>query len=221
MRSLDVAATYATHYNKTEVKNKNLTDPHALWAAGKWNKDAFLKTVTNSPQGSGTNKRYGFMFENWNAENWIFLNGGSVLSPDAKKVLLDQPAAYEGLQFAADLVDKYGVAPDPTTLVGRPPYDLFVTGVARSYLVGNWFVSNFINSITSFEYANAGPPSLATNKEKIEIVSWSVTSKAKNPAAAWEWAKFATGQRGLEIMAAVNIPTRKSAIGLFGKDYAT
>ena len=44
------------------------------------------------------------VYETWNSENWIFFNGGKVLASDGKTVLVDKPAAYDGIQFAADLV---------------------------------------------------------------------------------------------------------------------
>src|SRR5262245_51258980 len=52
---------------------------------------------------NGTISRYGTTLTQWAAMVWS--NGGELLSADGKQTLLDEPAAAEGVQFAADMVN--------------------------------------------------------------------------------------------------------------------
>lgn len=205
------AESYGINYNRTAFEEKGLPDPRELWDKGEWTADAFLEASQALTEGSGANKKFGFVYETWNSENWIFFNGGRVLSDDGTQVLIDQPAAYEGLQFAADLVNVHKVSPNPAELAGRPPVELFQQGIARMYMLGGWFIANFATGIKDFEYMTAGPPVLKEKTSKMEISGYGITKQSKNPEAAWEFIKFITGPEGQRIWSIVGQPTRKSS----------
>jgi multiple sugar transport system substrate-binding protein len=206
--------SYAIHYDASAFKAKGLPDPRKQWQQGTWTKDAFLKAAQALTEGSGPRKKFGFLYETWNSENWIFFNGGKVLAPDGKTVLVDKPAAYNGIQFAADLVTKYKVAPNAAELAGRAPYALFPQGVARMYLAGGWFIANFASTIKDFDYATTGPPIMKPGLKtaKMEISGYAITRQSKNKEAAWEYVKFITGREGQKIWSVVGMPSRNSAI---------
>jgi multiple sugar transport system substrate-binding protein len=208
--------SYGLYYNKTAFKEKGLPDPRGQWQAGKWTKAAFLKAATALTEGSGATKKFGFIFDTWNSENWPFINGGRILGNDLKTVLVDKPAAYGGYQFAADLVNKYHVAPTPSELASRPPFQLFSQGVVRMYLAGGWFIANY-SQIKDFEWSTTGTPSLRTGLQtsKYEVSGYAITKDSKNPEAAWEYIKFISGRKGQGIWSVVGLPTRTTALGDF------
>lgn len=208
--------SYGINYNATAFAEKGLADPRELWDKGEWTQEAFLESAKALTEGEGPTRKFGALFETWNSENWIFFNGGKVLEDDLVTVSLDQPAAYGGLQFAADLVNVHHVAPNPAEIAGRPPTELFQNGVCAMYMLGGWYIANFANDITGFEYRTAGPPIGPGGKtSKLEISGYAITKSSKDPQAAWEFIKFVTGPMGQEIWSPVGTPTRRSNLATF------
>ena len=206
---------YGIHYNSDLFKGKGLPDPRALESQGKWTKAAFLEAAQALTSGSGAGKKYGFLYETWNSENWIFFNRGAVLAPTGKAVLVDRPAAVNALQFAADLTDKYGVSPNAQQLAGRTPQQLFLGGTCAMFLTGGWGIADL--SKAPFKYGTVGPPIFTGNQpiSKMEISGYAITKQSKNQEAAWEYIKFITGPVGQSIWTVTGMPSRQSVINQF------
>jgi multiple sugar transport system substrate-binding protein len=208
--------SYGINYNATAFKDKGLPDPREQWANGEWTQDAFLTAAKALTEGEGPDKRFGFLYETWNSENWIFFQGGKVLADDLQSVLIDQDPAIAGLQYAADLVNVHGVAPNAAELAGRPPVDLFQNGIARMYLLGGWYISNFVNGIKDFEYQTVGAPIGPGGKtSKLEISGYAITKDSPNPELAWEFIKYITGPAGQRTWSEVGTPTRQGNLSEF------
>jgi multiple sugar transport system substrate-binding protein len=211
------AETYGINYNRTAFQEAGLPDPREQWEAGEWTLEAVLEAAKALTTGEGVDKKYGFLHETWNSENWIFYNGGKVLEDDLKTVLIDQPEAYGGLQWAADLANVHGVAPNPLQYTAeRGPYPQFVDGTGRMYMIGGWYIANFVDTIKDFEYFTAGPPIGPGGKtSKVEISSYVILKDSPSPDVAWEFIKFITGPVGQEIWSVVGTPTRQSNLDKF------
>jgi multiple sugar transport system substrate-binding protein len=208
--------SYGINYNATAFAEKGLPDPREQWDAGEWNQEAFLAAAQALTEGEGADKKFGFLYETWNSENWIFFEGGKVLDNDLVTVRIDEDPAIAGLQYAADLVNVHKVAPNPAELAGRPPVDLFQTGIARMYMLGGWYIANFVNGITDFEYKTVGAPIGPGGKtSKLEISGYAITKDSKNPEAAWEFIKYITGPEGQKTWSEVGMPTRNSNLTEF------
>ena len=207
---------YGLYYNKTAFKQKGLPDPRQQWEAGTWTKDAFLHAAQALTEGSGANAKFGFIFDTWNSENWPFFNNGEIIAKDLKTVLIDKPAAYGGYQFASDLANKYHVAPTPTQLGSRPPFQLFTDGIVSMYLAGGWFIANY-SQIKDFQWSTTGTPNLVKGLKtsKYEISGYAITKASKNPEAAWEYIKFISSRQGQAIWSVVGTPTRLTALADF------
>jgi len=206
---------YGIHYNSDLFKAKGLPDPRTLENQGKWTKAAFLKAAQALTSGSGAGKKFGFLYETWNSENWIFFNNGAVLAPDGKTVLVDKPAAVNALQFAADLTNKYGVSPNPQELAGRTPQQLFLDGTCAMFLTGGWGIADL--SKAPFNYNTVGAPRFAGSKpvSKMEISGYAITKASRNKEAAWEYIKFITGPVAQSIWTVTGMPSRQSVIKQF------
>jgi multiple sugar transport system substrate-binding protein len=211
------AETYGINYNRTAFEQAGLPDPREQWDAGEWTMDALLQAAQALTEGEGVERKYGFLHETWNSENWIFFNGGKVLDDDLRTVLIDEPAAYEGLQFAADLTLVHGVAPQPLQYTAeRGPIAQFQDGTGRMYMLGGWYIANFVNDITDFEYMTAGPPiGPGGRTSKVEISGYVILRDSPNPEIAWEFIKFITGPIGQRIWSVVATPTRQSSLDEF------
>jgi multiple sugar transport system substrate-binding protein len=211
------AETYGINYNRTAFADAGLPDPREQWDAGEWTYDAVLEAAKALTTGEGVDKKWGFLHEVWNSENWIFYGGGKVLEDDLMTVRIDEPASYEGLQWAADLTNVHGVAPQPLQYTPeRGPIHQFQDGTGRMYMLGGWYIANFVNDITDFEYFTAGPPIGPGGKtSKVEISSYVILKDSPNPDVAWEFIKFITGPIGQEIWSVVATPTRQANLDKF------
>ena len=79
-----------------------------------WGREEYLsaaRRMTADLDGDGLLDQWGCSVDYW-WQSYVYQNGGAVLSDDRGKCLLYQPAAYEGLQFMSDLVNKYHVSPN-------------------------------------------------------------------------------------------------------------
>jgi multiple sugar transport system substrate-binding protein len=207
--------SYGINYNRTAFQEAGLPDPRELWDRGEWTNEAFLEAAQALTTGEGPARKWGFLFEGWHSENWIFFNGGTVLEDDLRTVRVDEPAAYQGLQFAADLVNVHNVAPNPDT-PGFNPIAQFQAGNGAMYMLGGWYIANFANEIGDFEYMTAGPPIGAAGKtSKIEISGYAIAKESQNPEAAWEFIKYITGPHGQETWSVVGMPTRQRNLEKF------
>ncbi len=208
--------SYGINYNATAFQEKGLPDPREQWDAGEWTQDAFLAAAKALTEGEGPEKKFGFLYETWNSENWIFFQGGKVLDDDLTTVRIDEDPAIAGLRYAADLVNVHGVAPNAAELAGRPPVDLFQNGIARMYMLGGWYIANFVEGIKDWEYKTVGAPIGPGGKtSKLEISGYAITKDSKNPEAAWEFIKYITGPAGQKTWSTVGTPTRNSSLADF------
>jgi multiple sugar transport system substrate-binding protein len=115
------------YYNPEAFARAKVAVPRAGWT---W--DNFLRTAQLMTIDKNGRNRLDANFDENNVVQWgfrqrkfpfewvyrLWQNGGDVLSPDGKTAtgFLDSPASLEAIQFMADLVLKYKVAPRPSTL---------------------------------------------------------------------------------------------------------
>jgi multiple sugar transport system substrate-binding protein len=93
------------------------------------------------PDGS----QYGVCFASVNVQSfrvwygWIYQNGGQFISDDNTQIVVDSPENAEALQFAVDLVNKYGVAPQGE----QDPDTDFQNGKCALHFQGPWWINGF------------------------------------------------------------------------------
>lgn len=98
------------------------------------------------------NNVYGVCFASTNVQNfrvwygWLWQNDAKFISDDNTKILVNNPAAAETLQFASDLVNKYKVAPE-----GEQDPDVdFLGGKCAMTFQGPWFIHGVIDAKVNF-----------------------------------------------------------------------
>lgn len=208
--------SYGINYNATAFKEKGLPDPREQWDKGEWTQEAFLTAAKALTEGEGADKKFGFLYETWNSENWVFFEGGKVLDDDLVTVRVDEAPAIAGFQYAADLVNVHGVAPNAAEMAGRPTTQLFQDGICRMYMLGGWYIANFVNDIKGFEYKTVGAPIGPGGKtSKLEISGYAITKDTKDPQLAWEFIKYITGPEGQRTWSEVGMPTRNANLTEF------
>lgn len=105
------------YYNTALFTNAGVPDPNQLIATNKWNWDTYVdvgRKLTKDTNGDGKPDIYAINTINTWTPDWVSKvrqNGGDVFNETYTKVLVNQPAAVEGLQFWADLANRYNIAP--------------------------------------------------------------------------------------------------------------
>lgn len=95
--------------------------------ADEWTWEGLLDEAKRQTAGGGSDRRWGMALpSDWEPNVWG--DGGEVLNKDENLCLLDQPAAYNAIQWLADLRFRQRVAPLPTDLAQQNEQALFLAG---------------------------------------------------------------------------------------------
>lgn len=202
---------YAMYYNKDMFDKYKL--PYPDWD---WDWDNLVEVgrkLTRDLDGDGRLDQWGCAPDMW-WEDYVHANGGTILSPDNKECTLDRPAAYKGLQFMADLVHKYKIAPTPEDAQSLGMSKLFTSGKIAMNISGSWAAELiYKNEIKDFTYdvgpIPAGPKGRASF---FGGAAYAILSRSKHKEEAWELVKWMTGKE-YQTSAAVRsqiIPSRRS-----------
>lgn len=202
---------YAMYYNKTMFDKYHIPYPDGTWDWKKYLEVA--KKFTRDLDGDGQLDQWGTTVDNrW--QNYVYANGGEILDPGYNKCLLNQPAAYEGLQFMADLVNKYHVAPNAEETANLGMSKLFTTGKVAMNICGSYYSElTFKKEIKTFKYDVALMPK--GPKRRVCIVAgaaYAMLAHSRHKNEAWELLKWMTGkeyQRRAAMQSQI-IPSRRS-----------
>ncbi len=178
----------AMFYNRKMFDKAGIPYPDKTWD---W--DHYLdvcRKLTMDADGDGRIDQWGTTVDGfW--QSYVYQNGGSILNEDNTRCLLDQPAAYEAIQWMADLRQKWGVAPSPADTADVGLTGLWASGRIGMFFIGSWAASMvFKDSVTTFEWDVAPVPK---GKERATFLggsAFSVISGTKHPKEAWELVKF-------------------------------
>lgn len=209
--------TVALYYNKKLFDAAGVPYPDATWD---WAKLAAVAQTMTKTSGGNTSQ-WGLYTEVTDMENFwselVWQNGGNILSPDNKTVLLDSAQVAGGIQFLQDLIYKYKVLEQPSPTAGSG--DLFDSGQAAMAAEGSWLVPTYTTDGIDFGVAPLpkGPAGLATSIDPTGLVVYKGT---KSPDAAWEFAKCSASlvmqQKDAGLKA--SMPANKAVLG---QTYAT
>jgi multiple sugar transport system substrate-binding protein len=127
---------------------------------------------------------------------WIWGNGGEVLTADGQ-VVLAEPAAIEGMQFMADLMNVHHISPNPQS--GDTTTISFQTGNVAMEYNGVWNMVRYRE--LDFDWDVAPFPTGKTQVSTGWYSPLSITSGAKNKEGAWKWISFCCSEPGQRIVA--------------------
>ena len=182
--------------------NKDMFDAAGVdYPTDKWTLDDLrtaAKSLTKDSDGDGVTDQWGFATDLYDMELFwseaIWEYGGEIISPDYTKTLLGEGKAVDAWNFIADmaLTDKSIPDPDQSSQFGGDP---FAAGVAAMTTIGHWVVPQY--SQLGFKWDVAPMPSGPEGRvTSINSAGFVVAKDSKNPDAAWEFVKYATGQSG-------------------------
>ena len=130
---------------------------------------------------------------------WLRTFGGELLSADGKRCLIDSPASLAALQWMHDVVHKHQLA--PTFANPRQEFEnsALATIQATPAPVAEFRVPS--SKTKEFRWNATLLPKGPSGKRGSQgtTTGYALTKLSKEPAAAWEWAKFITDKEsGIE-----------------------
>lgn len=179
--------TIGLWYNKTMFDEKGLAYPDESWT---W--DTLVeaaKQLTDAEKGI-----YGFaapLDAQQGYYNFIYQNGGYVISDDKTKSGFDLPESIEAVQFYVDMIYKHKVSPSYETLVETSNTNLFESGKVAMIIQGSWMVSELKNN--EYSHANADVAVLPQGEQRASIYNGlanAVAANSPNKEAAMKFLHF-------------------------------
>jgi multiple sugar transport system substrate-binding protein len=217
-RDLNVIALF---YNKDLFDKASVAYPDDTWD---WAKLVEVgKKLTVDKNKDGKPDQWGLYTETTDMENYwsslVWQNGGDILAPDGKSIVLDSPAATGGLQFLQDLIWKEKVVPEPSLFAETG--DAFEQGKAAMEVNGSWLVATDETAGLKFGIAPLpkGPAGRATSVNPTGAVVYKGT---KSPDAAWAFVKYLASPAAQQKIMALkaSLPANKEVLtGAFATSY--
>lgn len=132
---------FALAYNKDLFKEAGITPPSPDKA---WTFDEFIANAQKLTKGSGQDKQFGVA--GYNVESAIWSHNGDWLDSSKTKVTINTPNFIAGLQFYADLMQKYQVAPTRTEEQSLGNAQRWLDGKVAMIGTGPWDQASFWNA---------------------------------------------------------------------------
>lgn len=176
------------YYNKDIFAKAGIAAPDKSWT---WEK--VQQVAIELTQGKGVNKIFGFTpmpGDPFSDITPIYLlpYGGRFLSADETTCLIHEPAAHDALKPWVELQVKHGAVPSIAERQALENVDPYRTNRAAMSVNGLWILNNLLNlpEKDKFEWGLSHMPSGPQGRfAPIVGSAFGLTSKAKQPEAAW------------------------------------
>ena len=187
--------------------NKKLFDSAGLpYPTDDWTWDDMLKAAKALTKRDETGRVTQYGLYAWAWQNFVYSNGGQLVDDlrHPTRLMLNEPAAVEALQFYADLMNKEEVAPSPMALgnLAMGSQQLFMTQRVAMFSSGVWEVPT-LRQITDFDWDVVMFPKGPKGKRAFATggTGYSILKTTKHPELAWEVLKALTGEEAQRRMA--------------------
>ena len=216
----DTAPFACVYYNKKLFDEAKLPYPTDDWD---WDDLLRLSKALTTTGEDGRVSRYGFYAWAW--QNFVYANGGRLVDDlyHPTRCLLGQPKAVEGLQFYADLMNRYHVAPTPIALgnLAMGAQQLFMTQRAAMFSSGFWEVP-ILRQITDFDWDVVMFPKGRGGKHAFGTggTGYAMLKSTQHPELAWEVLKALAGSEGQARLAETGLAQPANRIVAEGPAFA-
>lgn len=180
-------------YNKKIFDEAGVPYPDETWD---WNmlKDA-AKKLTNKEKGIWG---YAALMGNQGGYyDFIWQNGGFIISKDGKSVGFDQPEAIEALEYNISFI-KDGLSPTQAQMTETAASELFASGKVAMMFDGPWMVPEYKQNP---DLDVAVVPKGKERAVAIHGLSNVIAANTKHKDASWEFVKFLGSKEAAEVFA--------------------
>ena len=193
--------TFGLFYNPELFDQAGVKYPDSAWTwASLLDAAKRLTKVGSGPE----NTVYGFhhrpLYDQ--TQTWIWQNGGDFINKDGTVAVIDQPAATEGLQYAADLRNVQQVNPKPNFFGTEDQAKLFSERKVAMYINGYSSGISF-STIPGLKYDVAVTPQGKQRATVLVPIMYVEPKQAKYPDQAFTFMKFLAGPQGQRNHAAL------------------
>lgn len=195
--------TMLIYYNTKMFAAAGIARPKDNWT---W--ADFLKIAKKLTTGAGSSKVYGYVmpYFNFGITPWLYTNSTSEVNAAMTKSNLLDPKVANSVQFVADLVNKYKVAPNPK---GVDPYQFFPAGKAAMTGAGHWVVGGFANA--NFNDYDVLPwPRRTSSSTVYGTAGFGIYPGSANKDLAWELLKELVGPESQKAFVKIGAATPSS-----------
>lgn len=180
-------------YNKKIFDEAGIPYPDNTWD---WNKlKEVAKKLTNKDKGV-----YGFaalMGNQGGYYDFIWQNGGHIISEDGKSVGFDQPEAIEALKYNISFI-KEGLSPTQAQMTETAPSELFSSGKIAMMFDGPWMVPEYKKNP---DLNVAVVPKGKQRAVSIHGLANVIAANTKHKDAAWKFVQFLGSKEAAEVYA--------------------
>jgi multiple sugar transport system substrate-binding protein len=169
-----------------------------------WTFEDFLviaQELTKDTNGDGKTDLWGISFEESPALfylPYLMSEGGGILSDDSKKIIIDFPKSQKGLNFYADLRNKYHVAPTKAESASATMAQLFLQEKLAMHLSGRWLVPKY-RTDAKFEWDVINfPAGDAGSVVPLDASGWALAKSSKHKKEAMLLIKYLSSKESIE-----------------------
>ncbi|MFW5835922.1 MAG: ABC transporter substrate-binding protein [bacterium] len=145
---------------------------------------------------------------------FVWQNGGELLSEDSTRSLLDTPEVLEAAEFLADLYQE--IRPEGTAQLPQSPIPYFATG-QRAMEYGGAGIFRDVLRYAPEEVDNVGVALPLMREQRVNNVfggGFAISSASEHPDESWEWIEFFSST---DVMARYaheigSMPARREAV---------
>jgi multiple sugar transport system substrate-binding protein len=191
------------YYNKDLFDKAGVAYPTNNWT---WNDLlAAAKKLTIDKNGDGKIDQWGIAVNNivWVWAGFVWGNGGDILTPDRKKILLSDPKTIEALNFYFGMLTKEHVSPPPGALPEQSwAGDWMLTQSVAMGLFGPWWRPSLVTMDKPFRWDVAMPPKAPKTGKRGSVVytdMWGMSSTTKVTNETWDFMKYLTSKEGQQL----------------------
>lgn len=186
------------YYNKDIFRKYNVPLPNRYWSFD----DLLIiaQKLTKDTNNDGKTHIWGISFDE---DPFFFLpylmsDGGGFLSDDLNKVIIDSPQSKKGLQFYADLRNKYHVGPTQAESASETMAQMFLQGKLAMQLSGRWLVPKY-RSDANFEWNVINFPSGDKGSVvPLDASGWAVSKSSVHKTEAMKLIKYLSSKKTIE-----------------------
>lgn len=179
-------------YNKDLFAEAKVPEPKAGWTWEEFRETAQAMTLDRNNDGDPD--VFGFSFYGMPPLFWlpfVWSAGGDLFNPELSKIALDRPEAVEGLQFYADLRNKWHAAPKKVESGGATMSQLFMQQKLAMMVNGRWSVpvlreqAKFNWDVVPFPVGPGGK-----SRVGIDASGYAISAKTPHPKESFALVSF-------------------------------
>ncbi|MCC7372790.1 MAG: sugar ABC transporter substrate-binding protein [Chloroflexi bacterium] len=198
------SSSNAYYFNADLYQAAGVPLPTETAKKGPWNWDVLTEQAVKITKGDGPNKVFGFdpVLSIYSVDMYIWQNGGKLWDDDLKECYLNSPEAVGALQFLVDFTQKHKAMPtsaETGTSGSGGATDLFAGGRTAIKMAGRFILDTLLKSTFTVGMVIA-PDGPKANTTRGDDLASSIVKNAKNPEAAWAYAKMWTADDGQKII---------------------